>query len=417
MRARLAAIDPRLLTILTIVFVQMVGASLVLPILPLYAKNRFDMPPQTITLLVSSFFAAQFLAGPWIGRLSDQYGRLPVLIVSQIGTAISFVMLAVAGGPGMLFASRILDGITGGNIIVAQAYITDITPREQRTQSLGLIFAAFGLGFTIGPALGGALSSVFGPEVPFILAAVAAALTVGLTWRTLDETLSPEERAANRSRGAAAGRGISTRDVLGNTALMIILAIGFVGQFALGLLQSTFALYGEAVIFADFDARYASLGIGLLLATVGVSQLLTQLFVLRRAVNRFGEARLVFFGSVSRAFGLLLLAVITSPWLGPVAMLFFAMGMGVMMPSLQSLATTSVDDTVRGGVLGLFQSAVNLSTIFGTALGGVLFAIRPSMPYWIGGALAAAVIPAALFLRDGPRDPRSGVEGEVPARA
>lgn len=414
MRQRLSSIDPRLLTILLIVFVQMVGASLVLPILPLFAKNRFDMQPQTITLLVSSFFAAQFLAGPTIGRLSDRHGRLPVLIISQIGTAVSFVMLVIAGGPIMLFASRILDGITGGNIIVAQAYITDITPREKRTQSLGLIFAAFGLGFTIGPALGGTLMSVFGPEVPFMLAAVAATLTVLLTWRTLDETLSPEERAANRLKGAAAGRGVSARDVVGNGALMIILAIGFIGQFALGLLQSTFALYGEAVLFARYDARFASMGVGLLLGTAGLTQIVTQVFVLRRAIARFGEARLVLFGSISRALGLLLLAAIITPWLGPLAMVFFASGMGVMMPSLQSLATTAVDDRVRGGVLGLFQSAVNLSTIFGTALGGVLFAIRPSMPYWIGGALAAAVIPAALFLRDEESKPASGAEAVVP---
>ncbi len=415
MKQRLATVEPKLLTILMIVFVQMVGASLVLPILPLYAKSRFGMEPQAITLLVSSFFAAQFLAGPWIGRLSDRYGRLPVLIISQIGTAISFVMLVVAGGPIMLFASRILDGITGGNIIVAQAYVTDITPREKRTQSLGLIFAAFGLGFTIGPALGGMLMSIFGPEVPFMLAAVAASLTVILTWRTLDETLSPEERAANRLKGPAAGRGVSARDVIGNGALMIVLAIGFFGQFALGLLQSTFALYGEAVIFSDYDVRYASLGVGLLLGTAGITQLLTQIFVLRRAIARFGEARLVVIGSVSRAIGLLILAAISTPWLGPLAMVFFAFGMGVMMPSLQSLATTSVDDTVRGGVLGLFQSAVNLSTIFGTALGGVLFAVRPSMPYWVGGCLATAVIPAAFFLRDEAKGPEAGVG--APAQA
>ena len=401
MRSRLAAIDRKLLTILLIVFVQMVGASLVLPILPLFAKGRFGMQPQAITLLVSSFFAAQFLAGPSIGRLSDRYGRLPVLIISQIGTAVSFVMLIIAGGPIMLFASRILDGITGGNIIVAQAYITDITPREKRTQSLGLIFAAFGLGFTIGPALGGALMAAFGPEVPFMLAAVAAALTVILTWRTLDETLSPEERAANRVKGSSAGRGVSVSDVLANRALMIILSIAFFGQFALGLLQSTFALYGEAVLFSAYDPRYTSLGIGLLLGTVGVAQLLTQTLFLRRALTRFGEPRLVVIGSVSRALGLLLLAAISTPWLGPLAMILFAFGMGVMMPSLQSLATTSVDDTVRGGVLGLYQSAVSLSTIFGTALGGVLFAIGPSMPYWVGGILAAAVIPAAFFLRGG----------------
>ena len=114
----LGSIDRRLATILLIVFVQIVGAGMALPILPLYAKNEFAMSEQMVTVLFSSFFAAQFLAGPWLGRLSDERGRLPVLIASQIGTAISFVMLAMAGGTSTLFLSRILDGITGGNIIM-----------------------------------------------------------------------------------------------------------------------------------------------------------------------------------------------------------------------------------------------------------------------------------------------------------
>ncbi|MEZ4621985.1 MAG: MFS transporter [Caldilineaceae bacterium] len=131
---RFQTIDRRLITILLVVFVGIVGAALILPILPLYAQRQYHMSPVTITLLNSSFFAAQFLAGPYLGRLSDRIGRLPVLIVSQIGTALSFVMLAFAPSVAWLFAARILDGITGGNIIVARAYVTDITPREQRTR-------------------------------------------------------------------------------------------------------------------------------------------------------------------------------------------------------------------------------------------------------------------------------------------
>ncbi len=171
---KLRRMDRRLLTILLIVFVQMLGAAMIMPILPLYAQREFDMTPQIITLLTTAFFAAQFIAGPYLGRLSDKYGRVPVLILSQIGTAVSFFMLAVAPSVGVLFLARILDGITGGNIIVAQAYITDITPREKRTQSLGYIFAVFGLGFIFGPALGGLLSAALGPRVPYIIAGFAA---------------------------------------------------------------------------------------------------------------------------------------------------------------------------------------------------------------------------------------------------
>ncbi len=225
---KLGTIDRRLLTILLVVFVQMLGASLIFPVLPLYAQRRFNMSAEMITLLTSAFFAAQFLSGPYVGRLSDHYGRIPVLIISQIGTVISFVMLAFAPSFAWLFFARILDGITGGNIIVAQAYITDITPREKRTESLGYIFAAFGLGFIFGPALGGVLAAAYGATVPFLAAAVAAAAVVLLTWYALDETLSAEERLRARARRAGSLTiGSLLRGAPWALPLMTILLIAF----------------------------------------------------------------------------------------------------------------------------------------------------------------------------------------------
>ena len=137
-------------------------------------------------------------------------------------------MLTLAGSPRELFASRILDGITGGNIIAAQAYITDITPRDKRTQSLGYIFAAFGLGFIIGPAAGGLLSAVYGESTPFWVAAVAATLTILLTWSSLNETLTPEQREANRRIKKSS---LAPFEILRNVPLVLILVIAFVGQF------------------------------------------------------------------------------------------------------------------------------------------------------------------------------------------
>lgn len=388
-------IDRRLFTILLIVFVQMLGASMILPLLPLYAQSQFNMSPEAITLLVSVFFAAQFLAGPSIGRLSDIHGRLPILIISQIGTAISFVMLALATGPVMLFAARILDGITGGNIIVAQAYITDITPREKRTQALGYIFAAFGLGFIFGPALGGIIAAQFGPQAPFLVAAVAAFLTVILTWIILDETITPEQQHTNRTVKRS---DLSPGYVLQNFPLMLIFIAAFVGQFALGLLQSTFSLYAEAVLFPDAGVETTQIGIGLLLSVVGVAQFTTQTFLLSKLLDRFGESMLVIIGTLIRSLGLIIFAVITSPWLGALGSLFFAAGLGMMMPPLQSLATKTVSDEVRGGALGLYQSAVSLSIIISTAVAGLLFNISPRTPYWVGLALSMlSLIPAAMI--------------------
>ena len=393
-------VDRRLLTILLIVFVQMLGAAMILPILPLYAKREFGLSDSVIPLLISTYFAAQFLAGPYLGRLSDRHGRLPVLILSQIGTAASFVMLALAPNAAILFVARLLDGITGGNIIVAQAYVTDVTPRKERTAALGYIYAVFGLGFIFGPALGGALSALFGPRIPYLIAAGAATLTVILTWRILDETVTGDQQAANR----AAGReSMGVRQVARNFPLVLVLFVGFVGQFALGLLQATFALYGEAVLFEGYDENTTNLGIGLLLAAVGVGQVITQTILLPRLSERLPDALLVIVGNLIRTGGLFIFAVIASPWIAAGGSLLFAAGMGLMMPPLQSLATYTVPDEMRGGVLGFYQSSVNIATIISTAVAGVIFSLSPTMPFWIGVALSLLVlIPATVLFNRSP---------------
>lgn len=389
------SIDRRLFTILLIVFVGVVGGSLILPILPLYAQSHYHMTPAMITLLNSSFFAAQFVAGPYLGRLSDRRGRLPVLIVSQIGTALSFVLLAFAPSVAWLFAARILDGITGGNIIVAQAYVTDITPREQRTQALGYIFAAFGVGFIVGPAMGGLLSAAYGAQAPYLVAAVAATLTVVLTWLTLPETVTAEQRHAERTTPRPA---LGMTAVLSNFPLLLILGLAFFGQFAFGLFQSTFALYSEAILFRGYPAQRIALGVGLLYAAVGIGQVITQTLVLRPLLKRYGEAWLVVMGMTARMIGLLIFAVITTPWLGPFGAIFFAMGMGLLIPPLQALATSAVADEVRGGVLGLFQSTTSLAVIISTAIAGVIFAYHPTLPYWLSALLSLLLIFPALWL-------------------
>jgi DHA1 family tetracycline resistance protein-like MFS transporter len=394
---KIKQIDKRLLTVLLIVFVQMLGASMVLPILPLFALRQFEMDPLYIPLLATAFFLAQAIAGPYLGRLSDKYGRVPVLIISQIGTAISFVMIGFAQSVAILFFARILDGITGGNIIVAQAYVTDITPKEKRTQSLGLIFAAFGLGFVFGPAIGGVLSASFGSTVPFLIAAAAATLVVLLTYFTLDESLTPEQRAKNRQKSSA---GLRPTHIITNTPLLFILVVVFVGQFVHGLLISTFALYGEAVLFAGYSERLTDLGIGLLLTIVGISQFITQVAILPRMVQRFNDPIIVVAGLLIRGFGTFLYAVITTPWLGAVGSVAFAMGMGLLMPPLQSMSTRTVDDELRGGVLGVSQSTVSISTIISTAVAGLLFDWNPTMPYQLGVLLTMiALIPALALIK------------------
>lgn len=392
---RLLTMDRRLLTILMIVFVQLVGASMVNPILPLYAKNVFKMEPQVITLLLTAFFAAQFIAGPFIGRLSDQHGRLPVLIVSQIGTVIAFLMIALAQSSETLFVARILDGITGGNIIVAQAYVTDIFPEEKRTQALGYIFAAFGLGFIVGPAAGGLLAGAFGPQIPFLLAAVAAFLTVLLTHFTLEETVSPEEREQNKK----AKRGeLNPLNLITNVPLVASLSVSFVAQFGFGMFIGVFSLYAEAVLFKGAAESAVNYGVGLLLMVVGVAQFITQIAILPRAIKRFSDPMIVIIGLILRAASMGIYYIALGPIAAAVANIFFAMGSGVMMPPLQSLATKTVSPQLKGGILGVYQSVINLAVIFSTAISGSLFELDPIMPFAVGGILfVVSLLPAAFM--------------------
>lgn len=388
-------IDRRLATILLIVFIQMLGGAMVLPVLPLYAQRDFGMSAPVITLLVSSYFIALFFAGPWLGRLSDTRGRLPILVISLFGTVLSFVMMALANSAWVLFAARILDGITGGNLIVAQAYVTDITPREQRTEKLGKIFAVFGLGFIFGPAIGGFISGAWGEHASFWVAAALTLITVFVAWWALDETVTPEQQIANRSRSKAS---ISPTAVLQNTPLVLILVVTFIVQFGLGILQSTFSLFGAAVLFAGYDNATTNMGIGLLLAVVGLTQFITQTFLLKPMLNRYREGVLIVAGSTIRAVGAVFYALATTPLMAIPASLCFPFGIGVTMPSLQSLATRTVPDQLRGGVLGVYQSSISLGVIFGTALGGVLFEITPQMPYWVSAASGIFAILVAIIL-------------------
>ncbi|MDK1095760.1 MAG: MFS transporter [Actinomycetota bacterium] len=397
-------LDKRLITILLIVFVQMVGASLILPIVPLFAKNEFGMSPMLITLLVASFYAAQFVGGPILGRWSDKVGRVPILIISQIGTVISFVMFGMAGAVWVLFAARLFDGITGGNIVVAQAYVTDITPKEKRAQALGLVFAAFGVAFFIGPVIGGLLVGI-GPRVPYFAAAVAAAIVVLMTIFTLDESMTTREREEHQ----AVAERLSFSEALRVKPLMLALLIVFIAQLALGVVMATFALFGEAVLFTSNP----ELGVGILLAIVGFAQIVTQTALLGRAIVRFGETRVMSIAIVVRTTSLGLFAVATVVWVAGIGSALFAVGSGLLLPTLQALATRSVGDSMRGGVLGVFQSTTSLAIIVSTAASGLLFAVSPHMPYIAAFVLSGlSLIPALMLVRYYGRDPQTATVSE-----
>lgn len=392
--------DKRLWTLFLIVFSNFLGGTIVLPSLPLYAQRHFDASPEVISLILASFFIAQFLAAPFIGRLSDRYGRLPVLIISQFGTFVSFIILGAAATLPVLFAGRILDGITGGNVIVAQAYVTDITTRQDRTRGLGVIFAAFGLGYILGPALGGIVSAFFSDRATFFVGAAISLFTTILTWVILDESLTPERRAQYAAQRRNR-RAISPRELIRNAPIRWILIIGFSAQLSIALLQSSIALFSEAELFHGASEQTVSLGVGLLLTGIGIGQFFTQLVLIKPAVERFGEQRLVVLGAFLRGLGMFLIAILGSPWLvGGIALPLVAISSGLMMPSLQALATSCAPESESGAILGVYQSSTSLGIIVGTALGGQLFAILHALPFLTAGAILwLTIIPALLLSR------------------
>src|ERR671912_1373660 len=213
-----------LIVIFTTVFIDLVGFGIVIPVLPFYAEGTvFNATPRMVGLLFASYSVMQLIFSPVLGGLSDKYGRRPVLLISIIGTGIGFLVLGFATTVFMLFVGRILDGITGGNISTAQAYIADITTKENRAKGMGLIGAAFGLGFIFGPAIGGILSR-WGIQVPFLFAAGLAFTNAILLYFLLPETVTPEHPARASS---AVGRWMQLADSLKQSRLALILLIYF----------------------------------------------------------------------------------------------------------------------------------------------------------------------------------------------
>lgn len=398
--------------ILLIIFTNILGSGVILPILPLYAEGQFGGTILQVTLLSTAYFAAQFVAAPVLGRLSDQHGRRPVLIVSQIGTVIAFILfifagplgriieswalpLPITGGMAMLYLARILDGITGGNITTAQAYVSDVTPEEDRAHGLGLLQGAFGVGFIFGPAFGGLLAN-YGPVVPFIGAAIITTGTLLLTTVTLQESLPPEERITSE---VLERFRIPLRQVVREPALLTLLAVSFFATLAFSALPATFALYADRVLFPDTEPNRVQLYIGLMLTFNGLMTVVTQVGLLRPLVVRLGEQRLLIIGTVTLAAAMFAIVPLrTALW---VTVLFapLAFGQGVTQPSLQSLVTRFGVRQSGGQLLGLYQSSRSLALIFGPVWAGFAFeSISPQSVLVVGGCLSLLATLFAILL-------------------
>jgi DHA1 family tetracycline resistance protein-like MFS transporter len=357
-----------LIVIFTTVFIDLVGFGIVIPVLPFYAEGTaFNATPRTVGLLFASYSIMQLIFSPILGGLSDKYGRRPVLLLSIIGTGIGFLILGLANTLLLLFIGRILDGITGGNISTAQAYIADITTKENRARGMGLIGAAFGLGFIFGPAIGGILSR-WGIHVPFFFAAAMCFANALLLYFRLPETVTPDHPARNSAAGWRSIRQLFSS--LKQPRLAFVLVIYFLFIVAFSIMTTSFSLY--TMFRFGYDAQHT----GYLFAYVGLIAVIIQGGLIGRLVKRFGELPLVIFGAF--CFAISLFAV---PFVGPAAgglaaLLVgggvFSMGNSLATPALTSLASKSVGAEQQGVVLGVTQSTASLARAVGPFLAAVL---------------------------------------------
>jgi DHA1 family tetracycline resistance protein-like MFS transporter len=381
-----------LLFVFLVVFIDLLGFGIVIPLLPVYSE-MYRADPWVVGALMASFSAMQFVFAPFWGRLSDRIGRKPVLVGGLVGTAGAYVVFALADSLPLLFASRLLAGFFGANVSTAQAYIADVTTPENRAKGMGLIGAAFGLGFCLGPLLGGELTHL-SPAAPGWFAA-GFSLTSALfgAW-ALVETPRTQERAT-RVFGFEEVRGASRDPRLGH---LYLLSFAFVGAFA--CFESMFTLFGLARFPEVFgltqpvesatteEILRAAPVTGRYLAGIGIVSAIIQGGLIRRLVPRFGETKLVIAGPAILAIGLVALAC--APTWGAVvaACLVLPVGFGLNNPSLASLLSRAAPADAQGSYLGLQQSVASLARMAGPLAAGFAFHhAGAASPFLLGAGL------------------------------
>ena len=381
--------DKRLIPIFIVVFIDLLGFSLILPLLPYYAST-FDASPQTIGYLVAAYSLCQFLAAPFLGDWSDIYGRRPLLLYSQLGSFLGFLLLALA--PSLpnallwLFISRIIDGISGGNLTIAQAYISDISTPQERARNFGMIIGvSFGLGFLLGPSFGGFLSR-WGYSVPALAAAGLSFASILATYFLLPET--QHQRDEQRATGVKA-----------YTRALEYLRLAGVRQLLLVFLFNAlpFALYVTMfALFAKTQLNFTAEQTGYYLGFVGLLGIIWQGSAIGPVVARLGDHKTLLIGLTLSAFGLFTVALVDVWWKLVFVALFFSLGHGLARPSLTSLITQAAPPNRRGGVLGATTSLESFSRIVAPILGGWIIAVHPTWLGWLGGVLYTIAVAIAF---------------------
>jgi multidrug resistance protein len=343
------------------IFIDLVGFGIVIPVLPRYAEH-FGASPWQIGWLVGIFSLAQFICSPLWGQLSDRIGRKPVLIISTIGTALGFFMMGWANTLLILFVARLIDGISGGNIGTAQAYIADISAPEERSKRMGLIGAAFGLGFIFGPAIGGWTATHYGWGAPMLVAGVMAVVNAILVMAILPESLPPEKR----QKGPKERLFPDLFDHVEKRTYLTVIATYFLMIAGFSLMTSLFALF----LFHRYDLDAKSTGN--ILALIGLIGAFIQGGLIGRLSKRFGDGHLASAGALLLGAGFVVLPFTSNVGTMIGASILVAIGNSLMMPTLSAISSRSAESAWQGRALGVMQSAGSLARWIGPTVAGAL---------------------------------------------
>lgn len=373
--------------VIATVFVDIVGFGMILPILPGQA-DRFGSSPAAIGMLVASYSAIQFLLAPFWGRMSDRFGRRPVLLIGLAGSALSYVVFAIAGSFEVLLVSRLLDGGSGATVNVAQAYLADESPAEARARAMGKVGAAVGMGFIVGPLLGGIAASRGAATVGWVAAAITLANLI-VAWRILPESARPRDIAAVPPL------------VVNPSRLALPLAVLFLATLAFSVMYVVFPLWSEQTLGASRST------VGYWFALVGLVTAVVQGGFLGRTVTWLGEH-----GSARLGTALLAVGLLSVPFAGLrgglalyLVLAVLGAGYGLAGPAMLGLVSRLTGATRQGRILGVAQSATSLARIVGPVVAGmVMEAGGAGAAFGASAAVAGAGLATALVLGAATRD-------------
>ena len=379
---------PSLLIIFLTVFIDLIGFGIVMPLIPIYS-DQFGASGFMIGMIISSFSLMQFIFAPAWGRLSDRVGRRPVLLISNAGSTLSYALFALASmrsGQEALYwilGSRIFAGICGANLSVASAYIADVSPPEKRSQSMGLIGMAFGLGFILGPAIGAVSAKQFGLAGPGWVATGFCALNLVLAIIILAESRKPGgEKLVHRPK-LEQWRHTFQQPVVG-----FLIVIYFLATFCFACFETTFGL----LLYDKF--AYDQTKVGYLFAYCGLLAAIIQGGVIGGLVKRFGEEKLIAYSLMVVGLSLAILPYISQlGWL-LLGLALFAAGSGINRPPTFGLISLKTPPDEQGAALGVAQSAGSLGRIIGPIFAASVYSFRPALPYLIcaGVSMAAGLL-------------------------